>query len=189
MPESSHRVTIVVAVIGVIGTLGAAIIGNWDKLFPPDVRPYESVVPASPPVPTPSVKSPVDTETKPPPVRTEPSASINNWDKSVPPPPVLDIRGVWLDSNYRSNSSHITQEGDSFRFTRRGVLPNGVAFESSGSGTMTGQRFTSNYNAKYQSGDTSVGDCSGTVSPDGMRMELQCMDSLLGAFPGTAIRQ
>jgi hypothetical protein len=148
MPESSHRVTIVVAVLGVIGTLGAELIGNWDKIVPP------------PPKPSSKIASPVP-----------------------------DIRGVWLDSNYRSNSSYITQDGNSFQFTRRGVLPNGLAFESSGSGTMTGQRFTSNYNAKYQSGATSVGDCSGTVSPDGMRMDLQCIDSLLGAFPGTAIRQ
>jgi hypothetical protein len=34
MSRSSHRVAIVVAVIGVIGTIGAALIGNWDKIFP-----------------------------------------------------------------------------------------------------------------------------------------------------------
>lgn len=32
MTTSSDRIVILVAVIGVIGTLGAAIIGNWDKL-------------------------------------------------------------------------------------------------------------------------------------------------------------
>jgi hypothetical protein len=36
--ESSHRVAIVVAVIGVVGTIGAALIGNWDKMFPPTPR-------------------------------------------------------------------------------------------------------------------------------------------------------
>jgi hypothetical protein len=35
MSESSQRVTIVVAVIGVVGTIAAALIGNWDKIFPP----------------------------------------------------------------------------------------------------------------------------------------------------------
>jgi hypothetical protein len=34
MSQNSHRVAIVVAVIGVIGTIGAALIRNWDKIFP-----------------------------------------------------------------------------------------------------------------------------------------------------------
>jgi hypothetical protein len=34
MSQNGHRVAIVVAVIGVIGTIGAALIGNWDKIFP-----------------------------------------------------------------------------------------------------------------------------------------------------------
>lgn len=112
--------------------------------------------------------------------------------RTEPLPPaesILNISNVWRDSNYPSNVSQFTQDGNSFYFKRRGVLPNGTRFESVGSGTITGLRFTSNYNATYQSGATSVGDCSGTVSPDGMRMEMNCRDSLLGAFPVTAIRQ
>lgn len=161
MPESSSRVAIVVAVIGVIGTLGAALIANWDRIFAPS--------PKSPP--TIDSPRPTQTEQRPPAARTP------------------NIGGVWRDSNYPSNGSKITQDGNSFQFTRWGVLPNGTRFESSGSGTITGQRFASNYNARYQSGATSVGDCSGTVSPDGMRMEGNCRDSLLGSFPVTAIRQ
>jgi hypothetical protein len=103
--------------------------------------------------------------------------------------PTLQISGVWRDGNYPNNGSQVTQHGNSFSFTRWGVLPNGIRFESSGSGTIVGQRFTSRYNARYQSGDTSAGDCSGTVSTDGLRMELTCRDSLLGIFPVTAIRQ
>jgi TIR domain len=103
--------------------------------------------------------------------------------------PTLQISGVWRDGNYPNNGSQVTQHGNSFSFTRWGVLPNGIRFESSGSGTIAGQRFTSRYNARYQSGDTSAGDCSGTVSTDGLRMELTCRDSLLGTFPVTAIRQ
>ena len=161
MPESSHRVAIVVAVIGVIGTLGAALIANWDRIFAPSPKPPSGI------------DSPRGTQTEPRP----PAERIPN------------LRGVWLDSNYPSNGSQITQDGNSFQFTRWGVLPNGTRFESVGSGTITGQRFTSNYKAKYQSGATSAGDCSGTVSLDGMRMDLNCRDSLLGAFPVTAIRQ
>jgi TIR domain len=101
----------------------------------------------------------------------------------------LHISGVWRDGNYPNNRSQVTQDGNSFSFTRSGVLPNGIRFESSGSGTIAGQHYTSRYNARYQSGDTSAGDCSGTVSTDGLRMELTCRDSLLGTFPVTAIRQ
>jgi hypothetical protein len=99
------------------------------------------------------------------------------------------IAGVWRDGEYPDNGSQITQDGTNFRFTRWGVLPNGVRFESSGSGTIAGQHYTSRYSARYQSGATSAGDCSGTVSPDGLRIALNCRDSLLGTFPLTAIRQ
>jgi hypothetical protein len=166
MPESSHRVTIVVAVIGLIGALGGALIGNWDKIFPSS----SNIDP-----PAPEIRGALLDSDHP---------SSSNID-----PPVPEIRGVWRDSNYPSNSSQITQNGNNFQFTRQGVLPNGIAFESSGNGTMTGQLFTSHYNAQYQSGAISAGDCSGTVSPDGMRMELNCRDSLLGPFPSAAIRQ
>ena len=101
----------------------------------------------------------------------------------------VHIGGVWRDGEYPNNGSQITQDGTSFRFTRWGVLPNGIRFESSGGGTIAGQHYTSSYSARYQSGATSEGDCSGTVSPDGLRMALNCRDSLFGTFPLTAIRQ
>jgi hypothetical protein len=34
MSQNSHRVAIIVAIIGVIGTIGAALIGNWGQIFP-----------------------------------------------------------------------------------------------------------------------------------------------------------
>jgi hypothetical protein len=148
MLESNQRIAIAVAVIGVIGTLGAAFIANWDKIFVPSPKPHPEI------------------------------------DESIP-----NLAGLWLDSDYPSNGSQITQDGNSVHFTRWGILPNGTRFESSGSGSITGRRYTSNYTATYQSGATSTGDCSGTLSPDGKRMELNCRDSLLGAFPVTAIRQ
>ncbi len=113
----------------------------------------------------------------------------NPSESLYPAESILDIKGVWRDSNYQSNLSHINQDGNSFNFQRRGVLPNGTRFESVGSGTITGHRFTSHYKATYQGGVTSVGDCSGTVSPDGMRMEIICSDSLLGPFSSPAFRQ
>ncbi len=161
MPETNHRIAIVVAVIGVIGTLGTALIGNWDKMFPP-------------PQPTPPIM------VTPQPTRAESQSTAE---------PIPNIVGVWRDSNYPSNGSRITQDGNSFHLTSWGVLPNGIRFESSGSGTITGQRLTSKYTSRYQTGAESVGDCSGTVSPDGKRMDVNCKDSLVGVFPLTSVRQ
>ena len=102
---------------------------------------------------------------------------------------IPNIAGIWRDRNNPNNGSQITQNGNSIDFRRWGVLPNGIQFESQGSGTITATKFTSYYNATYGTGFTSTGDCSGTVSADAMRMDLNCSDSVLGVFPVTAIRQ
>ena len=156
MSDTSNRVTIVVAIIGVVGTIGAAVIGNWDKIFPPPALPKK--------IETVSAKTPT-------------ARAVSN------------ISGVWRDVEYPSNSSQLSQDGNRVHFTRRGVLPNGVRFESSGSGTATGQSFNSDYSARYSSGATSMGNCSGTMSIDGKFMKLTCSDSLLQTFSLSAIRQ
>lgn len=48
--QSNHRVPIAIAIIGVVGTLGAALIANWDKIFPPPPQPVSTVAPAVTPV-------------------------------------------------------------------------------------------------------------------------------------------
>ena len=101
------------------------------------------------------------------------------------PQPVPNIAGNWRYSDYRA-VSQITQNGNSFRFTRWGTLANGTQFRSSGTGTISGQRFTSSYNAKYQTGQTSWGTYSGSISGNGMQIQLDCSDSLFGAFAGAA---
>jgi hypothetical protein len=119
---------------------------------------------------------------------TSPSAQTQKAETSTVDP-IPDISGVWHDSDQPNNGSRITQNGTSFRFTRWGILPNGIRFSSSGSGTLTGRRYTSTHSAKYQSGQSSEGYCSGTVSPDGLRIDLNCRDSLIGTFDVTGIRQ
>jgi hypothetical protein len=156
MAEPSSRAAIVIAMIGVIGTIGAAVIGSWDKIFPPPAA-SQQIEPVSP---------------KPPPIQGIPS-----------------ISGAWRDVEYPGNGSQFSQDGNQFHFTRWGALPNGDQFESSGSGALTGQSFSGNYSAKYRSGATSTGSCSGTVSTDGTHMKLICTDSLLSTFPVSAIRQ
>jgi hypothetical protein len=63
-PSTNHRVAITIAVIGVLGTLGAALIGNWDKIFssesPTSTRPRPT---QSHPQPSAITQSPAPTPT------------------------------------------------------------------------------------------------------------------------------
>jgi hypothetical protein len=106
-------------------------------------------------------------------------------------PPPINITGIWRDANYPSNGSSITQEGNLFQFKSWGVLPTGVPFESTGSGTVTGQGITSTYTARYQNGWMSHGNCSGVVSRDGswVRITSTCTDNVLGTFVTSGVRQ
>lgn len=105
------------------------------------------------------------------------------WPQAIP-----KITGKWRDSDSRA-VSQITQDGNTFRFARWGTLTNGTQFQSSGRGTISGQRFTSTYYAQYQSGEDSSGKCSGSISGDGMHIQLECSDSLFGTFAGSANRE
>lgn len=160
MSDANHPIAIVVAVIGVLGTLGAALIGNWETLFPPSSGPLS--------------------ETR------FPEATGIGASPSAGRPP--NIAGLWRDRDDPRNRSQVIQEGDTFRFTRWGVLPNGVEFSSSGSGTINGRQLASRYDTRYHSGTTSAGECWGMVSANGARLELTCRDSLFGTFPLVADR-
>lgn len=160
MSETNHPIAIVVALLGAIATLGAALIGNWDRIFPPSSDAPSTLAPP----------------------RAPPTASLPAVE------PVARIEGLWLDRDHPGNRSSVLQEGNGFRFTRWGLLPNGAEFTSTGSGTIAGQRVSSSYVATYQSGATSTGDCSGVLSANGTRLELTCRDSLLGTFPIVAER-
>jgi hypothetical protein len=106
-----------------------------------------------------------------------------SWPQAIP-----KIAGKWRDSDSRA-VSQITQDGNTFSFARWGALANGTRFQSSGRGTISGQRFTSTYYAQYQTGEDSSGECSGSISGDGMHIQLECSDSLFGAFAGAANRE
>jgi hypothetical protein len=109
--------------------------------------------------------------------------------KSISPPSVPSIAGSWRDPNVPSNGSRITQEGNSFQFNGWGVLPNGIPFMSSGSGTVTGLNITTTYTTRYQNGWVSNGQCMGTASLDGSRMTLTCTDNILGTFVSLWVRE
>jgi len=149
----------------------------------PPVKQEKSSAAARPPAavaPAPQPKTPpaAPTARRPEPAQTGPHSTA-----------AANIGGVWRDDDYPSNGSRINQDGDRFSFTRWGILPNGVRFESSGDGKVIGRRISSSYRARYQSGDTSAGHCSGTLSADALRIDLDCRDSLLGVFSGGATRQ
>ena len=105
------------------------------------------------------------------------------------PPSVTSISGSWRDPNFPSNGSRIIQDGNSFRFNGWGVLPNGIPFITSGSGTVTGQNITSKYTTTYQNGWVSKGECMGTASLDGSRMTSTCTDNVLGTFVSSGVRE
>ena len=128
----------------------------------------------------------------PPPLETAPTTPI-----VVPPAAtqvIPKIAGLWHDGDNPSNVSRITQNGTSFTFQRSGVLPDGTQFKANGSGTISGLQFKSSYEATwyqpwYQTSFKSRGDCSGSVSADGMHMQLDCNDSHIGRFSGEANRE
>jgi len=122
-------------------------------------------------------------------VQAEEEASANGVTGGGSWPPVIPkIAGKWRDNDSRA-VSQITQDGNTFRFARWGTLTNGARFQSSGRGTISGQRFTSTYYAQYQTGEDSSGECSGSISGDGMHIQLECSDSLFGTFAGAANRE
>ena len=150
----------------------------------PTVKSEKSSAASRPPTaaaPAPQPKPPLAASTARSP---EPAQSI-----ALQATAAANIGGIWRDDDNPGNGSRINQDGDRFSFTRWGILPNGVRFESSGDGKIIGRRIVSSYRARYQSGDTSAGHCSGTLSADAKRIALDCRDSLLGVFSGGSTRQ
>ena len=166
MAESSYRATIITAVIGLIGSVVVAVITNWDKFTGVSGHGEKASVQTPAPV---RPANPADTP-------GESSASV------------VDISGNWRDPNNPGNGSQISQAGGSFQFNGWGVLPNGVPYESVGSGTITGRAVASTYRARYQNGWVSQGNCTGNLSGDGSRLTSTCTDSVLGTFVTAGVR-
>lgn len=162
MAEHSSRTPILVAMIGVAGTVGAALIVNWDKLFS-KAEPPPKVTPTGTPDAAPAT--------------------------TAPAMPVPQLAGIWRDAANPSIVSTMTQEGNMLRFTRTGSLPNGIVFESNGSGSLDGLRLSTQYVARYANGQSSSGQCTGTVAATATSIALQCMDTLLGSFQSSSVRR
>lgn len=126
--------------------------------------------------------------------RPDPTPDIH-IDTSKPPDPmpvptsVINIGGTWRDVNNSANGLQLMQNGNSFQFRSWGILPQGIQFTSTGSGTITGQTITSTYTTTYQDGTMVQGNCSSTVSPDGLQMNLTCTDNFMRTFMYSLVRQ
>ncbi len=164
---NSHKTQIIVAVIALIGVLGGALITSWDKFSPPNQGP--------PP------------KQEPPAKNEENSSERSERKEDVPAPSplptaaVINISSAWRDN--WGTQSQVSQQGETFQFTAWGIGCKG-AFQSSGSGTIRGNRVESTYQSTH-----SHGRCSGTVSPDGRQLTSTCIDSECGQFQSSAVRQ
>ena len=166
MSETDSKIAVVIAVIGVVGTLGAAVIANWDKIFPHSPK-----------------RDAIENDSiKPPPT----SKPIN--EATPQPEDLLTMNSVWHDVGALDNKTRILQRGDKFEFTRWGVLPTGEGFEATGSGEYRGQNVTTKYTAKYEKGSTSGGTCIGQLTLNNV-IKLDCHDSRFDNYSYSFVRE
>jgi hypothetical protein len=136
-------------------------------------------------VPPAVVAPPPISSSRPQPLPGTPSPSQGPAAAGATGVSTADISGVWREIYPNPGSiSQTIQEGNTFRFTKRGTI-RGWPFQSSGNGTITGRDLEST----YQSTIPSRGRCSGTVSPDGMQITVTCFDSVFGQFESAGVRQ
>lgn len=163
--KTNYTIQIVVAIIGLVGVLGGALIANWDKVV---LR----VEPQVAPVPAKSDSS-------------KPTQSDVPRRSSVAPPPAIqgfNISGVWRDLNV-GTIYQVSQNGQTFRFS--GSHP---TFESTGLGTIRGRILESSYETRYRQGGISSGRCAGELSPDTKQMVSRCTDSATGQWISLVVR-
>jgi hypothetical protein len=98
-------------------------------------------------------------------------------------PPLPNLSGVWRDN--WGTVYQLTQSGNAFQYTAEGTSCRGGYFQSSGSGSVTGNSVQST----YQSSIPSRGSCSGTLSSNGQQVISTCTDSVCGAFTSSTVRQ
>lgn len=175
MAESVHKATIVAAVIGLIGTLGTALISNWDKILGHPEQIEKSMVVPTHQSDIPSTKRVAEQKASPVP-------------ESAPAPRLRNLSGNWRDTNYPNNGLDIQQDGDRVRFGGWGINLAGVPFQSAGTGNVNGDNISLTHTARDRFGGTSSGSCSGAVSSDSSRITLTCTDSAVGTFVVTVVR-
>lgn len=173
MEQRGQHIAIIVAIIGVIGTIGAALLQNWDKIA--GRPPAAAATAVEPAAAAPATAIPGDEED---------AAFADDVDIEEDAGP-NGLGGVWRELYPNpGNLTHTTMNGNSFEFTTRGMAL-GVPFEAYGTGILRGARFEST----YQSNLPSTGVCGGSVSAGGTRMNSVCLDSAYGRFEAASVRE
>lgn len=173
MSESSTNATIITAIIGVIGSIAVAIISNWDKIFPGHPNNQSDTI-ESPAVEISNNGATTSAQSRPTP---------------QPRQRPVNISGNWRNPTAPANGSYIAQQNENFQFKGWGTLPQGIAYESEGSGSIVETNVSYQYVAQFQNGWSSQGSCSGTVNSSGDQLTATCTDTLMGTFVSTGIKQ
>lgn len=190
MEQRGQHIAIIVAIIGVIGTIGAALLQNWDKIAGRPPAAATSAAPAAPGARTGAAAAATAVE----PAAAAPATAIPGDEEDAAFADDVDIEedagpnglgGVWRELYPNpGNLTHTTMNGNRFEFTTRGMAL-GVPFEAYGTGILRGARFEST----YQSNLPSTGVCGGSVSAGGTRMNSVCLDSAYGRFEAASVRE
>jgi hypothetical protein len=144
------RTAVMVALIGMAGVIGAALIANADKLF--GERPHP--VPSATTMATATITDARPGPATVPPVAPDPGVA------AAPP----DVSGVWFDD-----------DGTRFVFSQQGADYSFVQFADGravggGSGTLAGRAFSHRFRAER----IGEGSCSGSVAADGQTSSGHC---------------
>ena len=118
---SGGTTQIIVATIGVVGVIGAALFANWDKIFRPQPSTPASAVVASP------------TDAVPQPVKAADPAAYTAA--------VADVAGAWHDDD--GYSYVIAQDGERFSYNQ---FKDGAAV-GTGAGQIDGRRLTYSFSS------------------------------------------
>ena len=180
-PSAPARSPRSLAAIGGVAIVAGVIVAYLAYVGTGGRRAEEPAAPARPPQAAPEVATPPAPIAPPPSaVPARPPAAAR--PRPAPPSPI-DISGRWRDTTW-GHVSQITQNGEAFQYTVWGAACRGN-FQSSGTGTIRGNRVESTYRSTMPS----EGRCSGTVSADGTQIRSTCVDSVCGSFPAATVRQ
>ena len=160
-PPGNWRPQIMVALIGLIGVLGASLLSNWDKITRAAVQP-----PAANPEPA-----------TPPPADTAKGLADA---QQVPTGSIPDISGNWRSPD--GYSFQVEQNGRAYSFQQ--YAPGG-AWAGSGAGQLTGRKVKHDFRAPSM--DIAAGRCSGDVAADGRSISGSCFDQSGGSSWGFRI--
>lgn len=182
--QAESKTQILVAVIGLLGVLGGAVFGNWDKIFKPSpVQAQSTPSTASSLTSTPSVVPP----TVATPVVT-PSVVPTSKQKIAPTKPPADqyagdwglnIDGFWVDQN---GISYEIMQNDPGHFE---LIVTDGNITTYGSGTISGH----NVRFEYQNQDGSTGFGTGVISANEATIRATMNDSGSGKFQITLRQQ